>query len=153
MENGGLYITGNGADRLDAHVVWQQLGYDTRCENPINLFVWRVITMGINFIQVLSAIISVKICAFFVTIIAKVAAIIMVCELHHIMLMIDGFTDKSRCCAAYGEGSGPIHMNNLACLGAEFRLVDCRYSHNTYEHYSDWSVICYNGRLFVSMCW
>ena len=59
---------------------------------------------------------------------------------------IDGYADVSRCCARFGEGSGPIRMNYLRCTGTEHKLVDCYYRHNTYGHNEDWSVTCANGK-------
>ena len=65
---------------------------------------------------------------------------------HDTHIIIDGiYTDISRCCAAYGEGSGPIHMNYLACSGTEFKLVYCGYSSGYFNHAYDWSVTCLNG--------
>ena len=60
--------------------------------------------------------------------------------------LTDGiYTDISRCCATYGRGSGPIHMNNLGCSGTEFKLVDC-YNSSSYDgHNEDWGVTCLNG--------
>ena len=63
-----------------------------------------------------------------------------------LLLSIDGiYTDKSRCCARHGVGTGPIHMNYLACSGTEFKLVECNYSNSTSRHSSDWGVTCRNG--------
>ena len=51
------------------------------------------------------------------------------------------------CCARYGQGTGPIHIDDLACSGSEYRLSDCRYDNDTLEDYhsKDWSVYCYIG--------
>ena len=56
--------------------------------------------------------------------------------------------------AAFGEGSGPIHMNYLECYGFEYKLVDCHYSTSmlTYQHYGDWSVTCNNGNHTLCTC-
>lgn len=45
--------------------------------------------------------------------------------------------------AAFGQGSGPIVMDNVQCLGTEERLVDCPHatSHNC-NHLEDASVRC-----------
>ena len=58
----------------------------------------------------------------------------------------------SRYSAAFGVGSGPIHMNNLGCSGTEYKLVDCYYEDSTYNHDEDWSVICKNGKECVLLC-
>ena len=68
------------------------------------------------------------------------------------IFIIDGFADASRCCAAFGIGSGPIHMNNLDCSGTEYKLLACDYEDSTYHHNSDWSVICNNGKERVLLC-
>ena len=48
------------------------------------------------------------------------------------------------CCAHFGEGTGPIHIDSPACSGSEYRLIDCQYDNNTVEdsHAEDWSVYC-----------
>lgn len=47
--------------------------------------------------------------------------------------------------AGYGQGSGPITLDNVACVGTETRLVDCRANaigvHNC-AHTEDAGVIC-----------
>ena len=46
--------------------------------------------------------------------------------------------------AHFGQGSGPIWMDNVACTGSESRLIDCPYSTNTSlcGHYEDAGVTC-----------
>ena len=47
--------------------------------------------------------------------------------------------------AAFGQGTGPIWLDNVQCAGTEARLADCRAnaigSHNC-VHFEDASVVC-----------
>ena len=45
--------------------------------------------------------------------------------------------------ARFGEGTGPIVMDDVGCTGSEGRLIDCplRLSHNC-GHYEDAGVQC-----------
>ena len=54
---------------------------------------------------------------------------------------------RYKCCAWFGVGTGPIHIGNLACVGSEYRIRDCRNDNNTLEdsHNEDWGVYCYVG--------
>ena len=78
-----------------------------------------------------------------------------VCMNHSTILLLlfsklsDGYVDVILYRAAFGEGSGPIHMNYLGCYGSEYKLVDCDYRTSTYQHNEDWSVICKNGNHYV----
>jgi hypothetical protein len=49
------------------------------------------------------------------------------------------------CCAAFGQGSDPIWMDNVTCNGTESRLVDCPFNGfgiNDCSHFEDASVTC-----------
>lgn len=62
--------------------------------------------------------------------------------------ILDGYGDISRCCASFGLGTGPIHLNYIHCSGREQRLIDCRHENSTNgNHQEDWSVSCKNGEL------
>ncbi|XP_071835447.1 scavenger receptor cysteine-rich domain superfamily protein-like isoform X1 [Apostichopus japonicus] len=56
----------------------------------------------------------------------------------------------SKCCAAYGHGSGPILLDGVGCIGTEEILEDCPHegwgTHNC-QHYEDASVACTDLRL------
>ena len=49
--------------------------------------------------------------------------------------------------AAYGQGSGPIHLDTVSCSGTEERLIDCSYDSDTREdsHSEDAGVFCFDG--------
>ena len=49
--------------------------------------------------------------------------------------------------AFYGQGTGLVHMRNVACTGHEARLVDCPYSRDTTfnNHNTDVSILCQQG--------
>ena len=48
--------------------------------------------------------------------------------------------------AFYGQGSGPILMDNVACTGVENGLINCTFDNNTGDcsHSEDAAVRCYS---------
>ena len=46
--------------------------------------------------------------------------------------------------AHFGQGTGPIWLDNLACTGAEYNLTSCSYDSDTSDcgHYEDAGVRC-----------
>ncbi len=56
----------------------------------------------------------------------------------------------AQCCAAYGQGTGTILLDNLACTGTETGLVNCSHNglgqHNC-AHSEDAGLVC--ARMFV----
>ncbi|XP_072016975.1 scavenger receptor cysteine-rich domain superfamily protein-like [Amphiura filiformis] len=56
----------------------------------------------------------------------------------------------AKCCAAFGQGSGPILLDGMSCTGRESALEECPSegwgSHNC-QHYEDSSVICTDLKL------
>ncbi len=52
----------------------------------------------------------------------------------------------------FGQGTGPIHLDNLMCVGNETRLIDCPHNGVGIEncfHFEDAGVICQGGRRGV----
>ena len=47
--------------------------------------------------------------------------------------------------ARFGQGTGPIHLDNVLCTGRETRLQDCTLSRDASEdfHFEDAGVRCY----------
>ena len=55
--------------------------------------------------------------------------------------------------AVYGEGTGPIWLDFVICLGYESSLLNCRYQGRNYcSHQQDASVACYNGEYIYPCC-
>ena len=56
--------------------------------------------------------------------------------------------------ARFGQGEGPILLDNLRCTGEEESLLDCHHRgigiHGC-EHYEDASVICYISEFNTSL--
>ena len=51
------------------------------------------------------------------------------------------------CCDIFGEGSGPIHVLNVTCVGSEANVTDCDYLNNTVitDYQQDVGVQCQQG--------
>ncbi len=50
----------------------------------------------------------------------------------------------------FGQGSGPIHLDNLRCVGTESRLIDCPHNGVGIEdcsHFEDAGVTCEGERV------
>ena len=66
-----------------------------------------------------------------------------------ILLSIDA---QARSFAAFGQGTGPILLDNLGCTGNEARLFDCPNNgvgiHNC-AHSEDAGVVCNRDRKLV----
>ena len=65
----------------------------------------------------------------------------MKCMIINNVLLLAGMAAYSS--AQFGEGSGPIFMDNVACSGSESRLLDCSYDNITDDtHLEDAGVQC-----------
>lgn len=52
---------------------------------------------------------------------------------------------EANCCARYGQGSGPIWIDDISCLGSETRIEDCNnggWESSTCSHGEDVSISC-----------
>ena len=61
---------------------------------------------------------------------------------------------QARWAAYYGEGSGPIVMDNVACSGNEQNLLSCSYDHNANEdtHAEDAGLQCFlNSEMIIQV--
>ena len=56
--------------------------------------------------------------------------------------------------AHFGQGTGPILLDNVACTGAEYNLTSCRYDADTSDcrHYEDAGVRCNTTCGYSVMC-
>ena len=53
--------------------------------------------------------------------------------------------------AMYGRGTGPIHLDNVRCIGNESRLSQCPHNgigRHDCSHHGDAGVMC-SGRVFL----
>ena len=56
--------------------------------------------------------------------------------------------------AHYGQGTGPILLDNLACIGTEYNLTSCSYDSDTSDcrHYEDAGVRCNTTCEYSFVC-
>ena len=68
----------------------------------------------------------------------------------HVVCRMLGYRSaiQVKCCATYGQGTGPIWLSKLNCSGEESSLINCRSSAwgvNNCRHSQDAGVTCSNG--------
>jgi len=53
--------------------------------------------------------------------------------------------------AFFGTGSGPIHLDDVACTGSEAALINCTYDPSTVDcsHLEDAGVLCQSKETFA----
>ena len=53
--------------------------------------------------------------------------------------------------AFFGTGSGPIHLDDVACTGSEAALINCTYDASTVDcsHFEDAGVQCQSKKIFI----
>ena len=55
--------------------------------------------------------------------------------------------DRTSSLQMFGQGSGPIHMNNVGCTGTELSLIDCPHSRShSCSHRDDAAVQCQTSK-------
>ena len=72
-------------------------------------------------------------------------------ELSLLIARLPSLVDATaRLFAAFGQGTGPIHLDDLQCQGFEDALVNCSYDSNTVDcsHFEDAGVICQRKKTF-----
>ena len=74
----------------------------------------------------------------------------------HVVCRRLGFPQASQAFsgATHGQGSGPIWLSNVACLGSESHLYDCSQSgwgNNSCNHNQDASVQCRQGSYVIRL--
>lgn len=69
----------------------------------------------------------------------------------HIFLLLGAVAYSN---AYYGQGTGPIVLDNLDCNGSEGRLLDCPYDPDTSDcsHFEDAGVMCAASPSKSMMC-
>ncbi len=63
---------------------------------------------------------------------------------------------EATCCASFGEGSGPIFLDDVECTGQEDHLLECYHlplNRSNCGHYEDASVVCkLPGETILIVC-
>ena len=72
---------------------------------------------------------------------------------YRIMYYAINIAISAQCCAAFGQGTGNIVLDNVGCSGSEASIFDCPHNglniHNC-VHAEDASVVC-QGKRFLSI--
>ena len=72
------------------------------------------------------------------------------------MVLLHYCSDATPCSGArFDQGQGIIYLDELACNGSEYRLIDCAYDGDTSDcrHYEDASVLCSDAckRIYITV--
>ena len=69
---------------------------------------------------------------------------------HYFNIIISDATAHSN--ARFGQGTGPIFLDNVACTGEEDTLVSCTYDSNTADcfHSDDAGLTCIADCMFMA---
>lgn len=69
---------------------------------------------------------------------------------YYILIFFFRIESKPHCCARYGQGSGPIWLDDVNCLGSETRIEDCNHGgwgNNNCDHGEDISISCIPSKM------
>ena len=76
-------------------------------------------------------------------------------SIHSILFILVALLYAGKIYTFYGEGKGPILLNNVKCLGIEYGVLECVYDHNTADcsHSDDVGVMCHSCKSAIHSNW